>query len=206
MTTLTNFYIEKFAEENMREVACLAVIKDGKILYGKRRDNNKWTNPGGHLEKDEDMFDGAIRELFEEAGIRVDRDQLTHLKTKNVTKPDGTKLKIHAFIVKVPSDTSTTMKDDPDNEVFRWHWIPIKDLKLPDTVGHDLHVPTDNVLLDALGIGYMTKEAGVDFRRFRNISPDFKAFMPLADDVVRHGMRAQRKSQEKTAFWKGFSK
>jgi hypothetical protein len=32
-------------------VSLVAVFSDGKLLLGKRRDNGKWTLPGGHLEE-----------------------------------------------------------------------------------------------------------------------------------------------------------
>ena len=41
------------------------------ILMGKRRDNQKWTFPGGHVEPQETMKEGAMRELKEETGIEA---------------------------------------------------------------------------------------------------------------------------------------
>ncbi len=40
------------------------VIKDGKLLLGKRKNisgDGEWGLPGGHLEKNEKMEDGATR-------------------------------------------------------------------------------------------------------------------------------------------------
>lgn len=49
------------------------LIKDGKILLGRRM-NCGWQDgnyglPSGHLEPDESLVDGAIRELQEETGV-----------------------------------------------------------------------------------------------------------------------------------------
>jgi 8-oxo-dGTP pyrophosphatase MutT (NUDIX family)/outer membrane lipoprotein SlyB len=152
---------EKHASK-MKEVACVAVLKDGKMLMGKRRDNGKWTNPGGHLEEGEAPIDGAIRELYEEAGIKVSPNQMTHLATEVVTPPGaGTKLKVHAYKVNLGDKTPTSMKQDPDNEVFRWHWVNASD-RNNTKIYENLHVPADkNVLLKALGVA-QEKTASVE--------------------------------------------
>ncbi|MBI5794417.1 NUDIX domain-containing protein [Candidatus Uhrbacteria bacterium] len=56
--------------------ANMFVVKDGKVLMLKRSPNRKFAPnfvhpPGGKLEKDEDAFSGAQRELMEEAGLTV---------------------------------------------------------------------------------------------------------------------------------------
>lgn len=134
--------------ESLKRVACVGIFHDGKMLFGKRRDNGKWTNPGGHLEEGEKPVDGAVREVFEEAGIKLDPKDLTPVKTKVVTKPDGTRLKVFTYRATLKDRLATSMKKDPDQEVERWSWIdPVR--KLPD----NLHVPLkDNVLLRGLGL------------------------------------------------------
>ena len=129
-------------------VACVAVIKDGRILMGPRRDSSKWTNPGGHLNEGEKPRDGAVRELFEEAGIKSDPSKLEHVASENVTSADGKRLRIYAYKLNVPSDTATTVKEDPDAEVARWRWVK---LPLSTEIMRNLHSPK-NVLLKALGL------------------------------------------------------
>ena len=55
------------SKQKTKRVAC-CLIRDWKddILMGKRNDNDKWTTPGGHLDKGECPYEGAIRELKEE--------------------------------------------------------------------------------------------------------------------------------------------
>lgn len=168
-----------FQKEAMRQVATVGLIDvDGrKLLMGLRKDNGRWTNPGGHLEKGESPIRGAIREVKEESGIKINEDDLVHLKSRVVTKPGGEKLKIHAFKVFFGSDRlpKTTTKHDPDEEVHEWKWIPMAG-GLPKDVRSNLHVPLGrNVLLDNL-----------------NLSEPNETLKPAA------GL--------KTAFWQGFQK
>lgn len=132
------------------QVACVAVINGDKILLGKRLDNQKWTTPGGHMDPGETPVQGAIRELYEESGIKAKPEDLEHLATKTITKPDGKVLTVHGFKLD-EGKHKTSVKNDPDEEVARWIWKPIP---LPEEVANNLHVQKGNVLFDALKIDY----------------------------------------------------
>lgn len=56
---------------SMKPAAAVAIIKGTKVLMLKRKDNKKWTLPGGTLELDESLVDCAIREIKEECGLDV---------------------------------------------------------------------------------------------------------------------------------------
>ena len=42
-----------------------------KILLIKHKKNRRWTQPGGHIEGDETPEEAALREVYEETGLRV---------------------------------------------------------------------------------------------------------------------------------------
>src|SRR3989304_3613730 len=69
------------------EVASIAVMNGDLLLMGKRRDNKRWTLPGGHLNPGESPHDGGLRELFEESGIQA--QQLNTLGQRGVLTPTG---------------------------------------------------------------------------------------------------------------------
>lgn len=135
-----------------KDVAAIAVInKDKKILLGMRRDNKKWTNPGGHLEKGENPVEGAKREMLEETGVDIPASKFKSLgKSKKVGD-----LTIYPF--KVGFEGSVSNSKDPDEEVSRWRWCDTTNM--PEEVMKNLHVPPkDNILINRLGIG-MKKNA-----------------------------------------------
>ena len=125
-------------------VASVAVIDGDKILMGKRRDNEKWTLPGGHMEQGESKEDGAIRELAEESGITREKKDLKHLGSKKLTTFTGQEKTIHAFTIN-HDGSSTTMRNDPDQEVHKWHWVDKKE-GLPEHIKENLHSPKNLVL------------------------------------------------------------
>ena len=47
------------------------VVWEGKVLLHHHRKLDMWLPPGGHIEKDELPDDAALREVWEETGIRV---------------------------------------------------------------------------------------------------------------------------------------
>jgi hypothetical protein len=75
------------------QIASVAVVNaDGRVLFGKRRDDGRWTLPGGHLEPGEAPIVGAARELAEETGIVVPTSRLVPLGKGRVGDYE-----IHAF-------------------------------------------------------------------------------------------------------------
>jgi 8-oxo-dGTP pyrophosphatase MutT (NUDIX family) len=155
---------DKFDVEPKKEVASVAVVHDGKILMMQRRDNERWTLPGGHLEEKEDPKEGAKRELKEEAGI--DASNIKKLGSKEVKTFTGKKMKIHAFICEPKEKPKFTSKNDPDKEAKTYKWVSMKNF--PEDIKHNLHSPR-NVVLEKLGIlkSLLTKSLSFDLFKSR---------------------------------------
>lgn len=68
------------------------VIKDGKILLVREREDNCWTMPGGWADVCETPSTGVIREVLEESGYHVSHPKLVAIKDRDV----------HAYLPKYP--------------------------------------------------------------------------------------------------------
>jgi 8-oxo-dGTP pyrophosphatase MutT (NUDIX family) len=60
------------------------VVWEGKVLLHHHRKLGLWLPPGGHIERDELPDEAAVREVFEETGIRVG---LVGERREDVTDP-----------------------------------------------------------------------------------------------------------------------
>lgn len=136
------------SKSELPQVASVALIDGDRLLMGKRNDNQRWTLPGGHLNPGETPCEGAARELFEEAGVRVKPTDLVHLGSEEVTTYTGKRMVVHAFALHGYHDTNT--ERDPDEEVQQWQWVDVGH-GLPKAVAGALHSPK-NTTLKALGL------------------------------------------------------
>ncbi len=143
------------AQRDDKQVATVAVIAPGHMLWGKRRDSGKWTTPGGHLHPGESPVDGAVRELAEESGIIVTADKLKPLGA--VTNAKG--VRIHTFRLDVPKMITPTVKRDPDKEIEVWEWVPFESGHLPQHILSNLHAQP-NAIVAALRLDRAVMGAG----------------------------------------------
>lgn len=115
------------------------VINKNKVLLGKRKSlhgKNTWCFPGGYLEINEDIFDCARREVFEETGIRI-----KHLRTgpyvNNIFKIEN-KHSITLFVIADYASGIITIKEPEKCE--KWAWFSWSNLPKP------LFLPVQNLL------------------------------------------------------------
>jgi len=67
------------------------LIKDGKVLMGKRKNahgKGTWSFPGGHLEFNESWSDCAKRETFEESNLKIKKVRLATV-TNDIFELEG---------------------------------------------------------------------------------------------------------------------
>lgn len=67
--TKVNFY-DSITDSMLKFAVIIAKYHD-KYVFCKHKMRNTWEIPGGHREKDEDIFETAKRELYEETGAIV---------------------------------------------------------------------------------------------------------------------------------------
>ncbi|GAA2151602.1 NUDIX domain-containing protein [Kitasatospora kazusensis] len=71
-------------------VAAVVLDDQGRLLLGRRADNGRWALIGGILDPGEEPADCAVRECFEETGVRVEPEELTSVTVSPMTEyPNG---------------------------------------------------------------------------------------------------------------------
>ena len=107
-------------------VACI-VERGEKFLFVEEHSNNKrvFNQPAGHVEKDESVFDAAIRETLEETGWTI---VLTGFVGFYVyTAPEnGVTYHRYCFVGRPIEHTHTEL----DKGIVAAHWLSIDDLKV----------------------------------------------------------------------------
>jgi 8-oxo-dGTP diphosphatase len=112
------------------------IIRDGKVLFGKRHSDPEkadselhgegtWTMPGGKLEYGESFEEGAIREVQEETGL-----QLNDMKVFCVNNDKNEFA--HFVTIGLFSDNfdGEPKVMEPD-EIVEWKWFDLNSLPTP---------------------------------------------------------------------------
>jgi 8-oxo-dGTP diphosphatase len=115
------------------------VLKDGKVLLGKRKNahgEGSWSFPGGHLEFKESFEACASREVMEETGIKIKNIRLGTV-TNDIFEKEG---KHYITIFMVCDYDSGTVKNMEPEKCERWEWFSWDKMPKP------LFVPIENLL------------------------------------------------------------
>lgn len=115
------------------------VLKDGKVLLGKRKGSHgedSWGFPGGHLEFNEFLSDCARRETLEETGVSI-----TNLRkgifTNDIFLSEGRHYVTLFMIADYESGEVQVMEPE---KCEAWEWFEWENLPRP------LFIPIENLL------------------------------------------------------------
>lgn len=103
-----------------------------KILLVKHKKNKRWTQPGGHMEYNETPEETALREVYEETGLRVrllgerfprEEDFIRPLgiqKNRRTTNDGETHLHIDIIYAAIPNDDSKEQLNRLESDDIGW--------------------------------------------------------------------------------------
>lgn len=125
----------------------IMILKDNKVLLGKRHDDAEkasselhgegtWTMPGGKLHFQEPPEEGAVRELDEETGMTVKRENLNLVSLSNDMVEDA-HFVTFGFLVEKFEGEPRVMEPD---EITEWKWFELNSLP------GKMYFPSQNVI------------------------------------------------------------
>jgi len=124
------FYSNNAPMANSIKPAVSVILQNNekKILVLKRKDNNKWTLPGGTLEFGENLTSCAVREIKEETGLNIEILDLIGTYTNPnilVEYLDG-EIRQEFTLVYIGKILNGSIKID--NESKEYKWVTIEEL------------------------------------------------------------------------------
>ncbi len=115
--------------KNPRVGVGVMIVKDGKVLIGKRKSSHgdgEYTWPGGHLEHLESIEECARREVREETGMEI--KNIRFLRLMNITKYAP---KHYIDIAMVSDWASGEPQVLEPNKLESWEWRDMDDMPEP---------------------------------------------------------------------------
>ena len=114
--------------------------ENGQILLQERTDRNKWGLPGGCQELGEDLRTTAVREAFEETGIKLDPNEIELIdtlsgKTRKNSYPNGDIVynNTSLYLADVSIDDIANLKGDSETKRLQFFYIDEVPENLMDT-------------------------------------------------------------------------
>ena len=129
----------------------IMILKDNKVLLGKRHENPEkadselhgegtWTMPGGKLHFGESFEKGAEREVIEETGIKINKENLKIISLTNDVVKDAHFITIGLLCENFEGEPRIM---EPD-EITEWRWFSLSELPNP------IFFPSEKVLKNYL--------------------------------------------------------
>lgn len=133
----------------VRVGACVMILRDGKVLLGKRHEDPEkasselhgegtWTMPGGKVDFHEDLEEAALREVLEETGIQARGLELISVTNDKI--PDNHFVTL-GFICRDFDGEAEAREPD---EISEWGWFGLEELPSP------LFPPTEKMIKNYL--------------------------------------------------------
>ena len=116
----------------MRRHFCASVFvinpENKKILLIMHKKNHKWTQPGGHIDDDETPEEAALREVYEETGLRVSLLGERFPREDDFIRPLGIQKNRHSdgnthidiIYAAVPNNDTTPVINAEEESAVRW--------------------------------------------------------------------------------------
>lgn len=116
----------------------IMILKDRKVLLGKRHEDSQkagsalhgegtWTMPGGKIHFGESFEDAAYREVLEETGIEINRNNLKFVSLTNDSVEDAHFITVGLLCEEFEGEVETR---EPD-EITEWKWFELNELPDP---------------------------------------------------------------------------
>ncbi|GFN34365.1 NUDIX hydrolase [Tepidimicrobium xylanilyticum] len=115
----------------VEEVSAGGVVVFGNAILLLKRFNGDWVLPKGRVEKNESAREAAIREVFEESGVRAEIIQyigMVHYTYKNIKEDKIVYKTVHWYLMKANSMESVPQKKEGFIEATFIHKDKVKDL------------------------------------------------------------------------------
>ena len=107
------------------------VVRDGRVCLVHRPRYDDWTLPKGKLDDGESFEDAALREVWEETGLRCRLGE--ELEPTRYTDNKGRPKLVRYWLMDVVDDEGL----DPNDEVDELRWVPVAEAPSVLTYGHD---------------------------------------------------------------------
>lgn len=115
------------------------ILKEGKVLLGQRHPDpvkassalhgeGTWTMPGGKLEFQEGFEDGAVREVLEETGMHISKENLKVISLANDRGVDAHFVTIGLLYDGVLNEEPQVAEPDV---ITQWKWFDLDALPSP---------------------------------------------------------------------------
>ena len=102
-------------------VAAVALVRDGHVLTVRKRGTRRFMLVGGKLEPGESALEAALRETYEEVGLRIeDAALLGEFHSEAANEPGHT---LHSTVFLVESDAEPVASA----EIAEVRWTPLHD-------------------------------------------------------------------------------